>query len=101
MLLTSIRSINIPADYGYIECTGYKDILDAIYNITPTEIQIINTYAGEIQGDYNMVFSFGDVKCPHCGSITKNMVVSMDDLVFQTYQRLMTTEIKLETMHNS
>ena len=101
MLLTSIRSINIPADDGYIECTGYKDILDAIYNITPTEIQIINTYAGEIQGDYNMVFSFGDVKCPHCGSITKNMVVSMDDLVFQTYQRLMTTEIKLETMHNS
>jgi len=101
MLLTSIRSINVPTDDGYIECTGYKDILDAIYNISPTEIQIINTYAGEIQEQYNMTFSFGDVKCPHCGNVTKNMVISMDDLVFQTYQRLMTTEIKLKTTLNS
>ena len=101
MLLTSVRSINVPTDDGYVECTGYRDILDAIYKISPTDIQILNTYAGEIQEDYNMVFSFGDVTCPHCGSVTKNMVISMDDLVFQTYQRLMTTEIKLKRTHNS
>jgi hypothetical protein len=102
MLLTSIRSINVPTENGeYIECTGYRDILDAIYRVSPKDIQIINTYAGEIQENYNMTFSFGDVKCPHCGAVTKNMVVSMDDLVFQTYQRLMTTEIKLKTTLNS
>ena len=102
ILLTSIKSINIPTPEGdYIECTGYREILDAVYHITPSEIQILNTFAGEIQSDYNMTFSFGDVKCPHCGAVTKNMVISMDDLVFQTYQRLMTTEIKLMTTLNS
>lgn len=96
LLLTALRSIRIPDGNGdYIECYGYKDILDAIYHVSPSEIQILAAYVAKIQTHYEMTFSFGDVVCPHCKTVTKNLDISMDDLVFQTYNRLMNTEIDL------
>lgn len=96
LLLTAIRSVMVPDGEGnYITCEGYKDILDAIYNVAPSEIQILAAYTAKIQSQYNVVFSFGDVVCPHCKNITKNLDITMDDLVFQTYNRLMSTEIDL------
>lgn len=96
LLLTGVRSVYIPDDKGgYTECLGYKDILDALYNISPEEIKIIAAYVSKFQSEYEVTFSFGNVKCPHCGNITENLDVTMDDLVFQTFQRLMSTEIDL------
>ena len=96
LLLTTVRSVYIPNEDGtYIECTGYKDILDALYNISPTEIQILAAYTGKLQSKYEVTFSFGNVTCPHCKNVTKNLDINVDDLVFQTYQRLMSTEIDL------
>lgn len=101
LLLTSLRGVYVPnIDGTYTQCLGYKDILDATYNVSPKEIQIIAAYAAEIQGKYDMTFSFGDVDCPHCKHVTKNLDISMDDLVFQTYQRLMNTEIDLSKIQS-
>lgn len=99
LLLTSVRSVHVPDENGdYIECTGYKDILDAIYNLTPEEAKIIAAYTAKIQSEYEVTFSFGRVVCPHCGNVTEDMEVNMDDLVFQTYQRLMSTEVDLKNI---
>ena len=101
LLLTSVRSVYVPTKSGeYVECTGYKDILDAIYNISLPEIQLIASYASKIQSEYEMVFSFENVKCPHCGNVTKHLDIAIDDLVFQTYQRLMSTEIDLSQIRD-
>lgn len=102
ILLTSIRSVLVPTPDGkYVECRGYRDILDAIYNVSPDEIKILTSYTSKLQDEYQMVFSFGNVVCPHCGNITRNLDISMDDLVFQIYQRLMNSEVSLETTLNS
>lgn len=102
LLLTTVKSIMVPdGNDGYVECTGYKDILDAIYNISPEEIKIIAAYAAKFQSDYEMVFAFVDVVCPHCKNVTKQLAINVDDLVFQTYQRLMSTEIELPKFQNS
>lgn len=101
LLLTGIRSIRVPADDGYIVCEDAKDILDALYYITPEEIRIVATYVGQVENDYTMVFSFGDVRCPKCGNLTRNMVISIDDLVFRTFQTSMGTTVKLEITQNS
>lgn len=98
LLLTSIRSVWVPDGDKYIECTGYKDILDAIYQVSPEEIKIIAAYTAKLQAEYEITFSFGDVECPHCHNITKDMEVNMDDLVFQTYSRLMSTEVDLKNI---
>lgn len=100
LLLTAVRSIYIPnpSDGTYTVCEGYKDILDAIYIIKPEEIKILTTLTNKLTGEYQVTFSFGDIKCPHCGNITKNLEVTMDDLVFRTYQQLLSTEINVENI---
>lgn len=98
LLLTTVLSVRIPKNdnpNSYILCEGYKDIVDAIYSISPEEIKIIATMSNKIQTQYQVNYSFGDVKCPHCGNITKDLDLTIDDLVFQTYQRLISTEIDL------
>ena len=101
LLLTSVRSVYVPdGEGGYVECTGYKDILDALYNISPKEIQILAAYTAKIQSDYEITFSFGNVTCPHCKNVTQNLDISIDDLVFQTYQRLTSTEIDLSQIQD-
>lgn len=98
LLLTTVLSVRIPKNdnpNSYILCEGYKDIVDAIYSISPEEIKIIATMSNKIQTQYQVNYSFGDVKCPHCSNVTKDLDLTIDDLVFQTYQRLISTEIDL------
>ena len=98
LLLTTVLSVRVPDPKNpgtYILCEGYKDILNAIYNINPEEIKILASISAKIQKEYQTYFSFGDVVCPHCKNVTKDLELTIDDLVFQTYQRLMSTEIDL------
>lgn len=96
IFLTSVRSIQVPDGDGYIECVGYKDILDAIYHIKPTDIQILTAYAKMYTEQYEYTFAINNITCPHCGHVTKTIPMEMDELVFQTYQRLTSTEIDLD-----
>lgn len=99
LLLTTVRSVRIPKDDGtYSLCNTYKSILDAIYSIMPEEIKLVQSFANVLTSEYNSAFSFGDVTCPHCGNVTKDLDLTMDDLVFQTYQRLISTEINVENI---
>ena len=80
LLLTSVRAVYVPLEDGsYTECLGYKDILDALYNIKPREIQILAAYTSKIQSEYEITFSFGDVVCPHCKNVTEKLDISIDD----------------------
>lgn len=101
MLLTTVLSVRVPNKEHsgtYILCEGYKEILDAIYTIRPEEIKILAAISAKIQREYQVYFSFGSVTCPHCQNVTKDMELTMDDLVFQTYQRLLSTEIDLTSI---
>lgn len=101
LLLTSVLSVRVPSKTKpgtYILCDGYKNILDAIYQINPDEIKVLSSIINKIQKEYQVNFSFGNVVCPHCKNLTRDMEVPIDDLVFQTYQRLLSTEINLENI---
>lgn len=98
LLLTSVLSVRVPDPKRpgtYILCEGYKDILDAIYNINPEEIKVLASICAKIQQEYQVYFSFTNIVCPHCKHATDEIEVTMDELLFQTYQRLMSTEIDL------
>lgn len=101
VLLTSVTAVRVPDPDNpgqYILYDDYKGILDAIYNIGPEEIKILAAITTKIQREYQLNFSFGDVTCPHCKNVTHNMDVTMDELVFQTYQRLISTEVDLKNI---
>lgn len=101
VLLTAIHSIYVPNDDGsYTRYDTYRDILDAIYNIAPVEIQILASYAAKITSEYRITFGINNVECPHCHHKTKFIDIDIDTLVFQTYQRLMNMDVKLDTMQD-
>lgn len=84
MLLTTVLSVRVPDPKRpgtYILCEGYKDILDAIYHINPEEIKILSSISYKIQREYQVNFSFGDVVCPHCHNVTKDLELTIDELV--------------------
>ena len=95
LLLTSIHAVYVPTESGIVECLGYKDILDAIYKVTPNDIKIVMAYAGDIQSKQQITFGLENVVCPHCQAITKFVDIDIDEVVFRAYQRLMSTEIEL------
>lgn len=102
LLLTAVRSVILPKrDGGTVRFTEYKDILDALYLVKSDEVKIIASVASKLTAEYQSVFAFNNVVCPHCGAKTESLEVSMDDLVFRTYQQSMTTEINVENMHLS
>lgn len=101
LLLTSIRSVSIPnpKGSGYIRATGYRAIINALYKITPEEMKLVRSIAAKVTGAYQAHFSFGKVVCPHCGDVTDDLEVNIDELVFQTFNRLRSTEINVENIH--
>ena len=102
LLLTAVRSVILPKrDGGTVRFTNYKDILDALYLVKSDEVKIIASVASKLTAEYQSVFAFNNVVCPHCGAKTESLEVSMDDLVFRTYQQSMTTEINVENMQLS
>lgn len=101
LLLTTVKSVRVPNEDGtYSVAEGYKDILDAIYRINPEEIKLLAAITNKLTTEYQSYFSFGDVTCPHCGNVTHDLDLTMDDLVFQTYQRLLSTEINVQNMQS-
>ena len=105
--------IIITASHNPKEYNGYKaywddgaqvlaphdqGVIDEVTKVRPEEIKIIAEYTAKYIHDYSAVFSFGDVVCTHegCHTKTENMPVTMDELVFQTYQQLMDTSVNLE-----
>lgn len=102
ILLTSVRSVSVPKkDGSYVTYKTYKDILDVLYEIHPDEIKIISSIAAAIAAEYQVTFAFDNVTCPHCGTKTESVEVSMDDLVFRTYQQSMSTQINVKNMQLS
>lgn len=98
VLLTTIRNVRVPDEDGtYILCENYKDIINAIYTISPEEIQILTAYTIDLQEKYSLHFSLGKVVCPHCGAVTQDLEVTVDEMVFRTYSRLLNTRVKLKT----
>lgn len=100
LLLTVIRSVKIPdkdGNYGN-PATGFREIMEAVYRVTPTEAKVLSSIRDAYNDEMKVSFALENVKCPHCGTTWKELEINMDDVVFQTYQRLKITEIDVKSM---
>lgn len=99
ILLTTVRAVYVPDGNGaYYECNDAKNILDALYLVRPDEMKIVYSLTDKYIREYTPSFTIDNVKCPYCGSISESIEISMDNLIFQTWQALLTTEIDVKNM---
>ena len=108
-----ILTINDNESFSLASTKAYKPNFEFIgWGITQDYTNTINDNViispiehGEIfklnnNGEYEVTFSFENVQCPHCHNVTKHLDITIDELVFQTYQKLMSTQVDLSQIQD-
>ncbi len=99
-LLPSVHAVYVPdSDGSYICYTGADDIVEALYTVKPDEINLIIELMQNYLGGYAYGFSLTDVRCPHCGTLTKYVPLeTIDSMLFRRYQRLRNTNLDVSNI---
>lgn len=97
-LLGLIRAVYVPDGNEYVEYTEFEDMINALYMIKPEEIAILASLLQKYTDGYAVHFELFDIQCPHCGVKTKRIPIDINQLVFLKYQRLMSTEINIDSI---
>ena len=99
IFLSLIRKVYIPGDDGYYtEYSNYEDKIQSLYYIKPEEIQIIISILNKYTTSYTPIFELRDIKCPNCGMVTKRISADLNTMVFQKYQRQMSSSLNIENI---
>lgn len=99
-LLFGIRATGYkdPETDEYVKYDSFKDILDAVYSISPEEIKLLTAILQSSILIYTPIFAVENVKCTHCGTETPRVPIDIDSLVFTTVGRLKNTQISVSNM---
>ena len=97
-LLFLVRSVLVPHNGKWIRFKEADDVLEAIYGLKPQDVTILMNYLGQFSAPYGVSFSIYNVKCPHCGAITKRVNVDIQNLVFQRTGALRALDVELKGM---
>ena len=97
--LLSVKTIFIPDNEGgYVTCEGYKEILEALYNIPLDDMRIVSAYTNKYLDDITPAFAFTNAECPHCHHKMRLIPIDMNELVFQAYRHSMSITIDSESI---
>lgn len=94
--LTVIRAISVPEEDGYTRYTDVDDLIDVIYTLKPEDVTIIAEILDKYLATYTPVFALVDVRCPHCGTVTKFLPIDINSLVFLKFQAVKNTTVELK-----
>ena len=97
--LSVVRKVYVPdSDGSYIEYDNYKDIMDIIFSVDPEESIILRSVMQKLISAYTPYFFIKNTECPYCHTKTERVNVTMDDMLFQTLQRLASTTVDVSNM---
>jgi hypothetical protein len=87
--LTMVRAVYVPNPDGtWTMYDKFEDMVEAIYSIKPDEITLVASLLQRYMRGYTAQFALTNVRCPHCGQLTKRIPIDVTYLVFLKYQRL-------------
>lgn len=94
-LLPIVRSVYVPNTDGSYTCyTDANDMIEALYTVKPGEIKLIVQLMRQYVAGYEFGFFLTNVRCPHCGSLSKMVPLdSIENMLFRQYQRLTNTNL--------
>lgn len=97
VLASAVTTILIPdvEEGGYFELEDTEDIIETIFSLGSTDLNILGAKVGKIVED--MLFQFGlmDITCSNvkCNHHTNTLPVDMDSILFHKYQQATNTTI--------
>ena len=97
-VLFLVRGVLVPHNGKWIRFKNADDVLEAIYGLKPQDVTILLNYLSKMVEPYAVTFALHDVKCPHCGAITKRVEVDIPTLVFQRAGAPRTLDVELREL---
>lgn len=96
-MLQAVRAISIPTATGeYKRYTEPRQLVEIMSrHIPPHDVQVLYSLYGFFTSQYEIGFSLKEIKCPHCGTITRAIQLTPDELVFQIHQLTLNTPVML------
>lgn len=101
VLLRGVRRLMVPkAGGGYAGFMNGEQIIEALCTIPPSDITILKSIYVNYATGYIINYSLKDIKCPHCGNLTKRIQIQPDELVFRLLQRQKSTTVTFKNLTN-
>ena len=95
------KGISVLGEDGeYTRFDDVEDILEALYHMDMRDFNITGEIVSKYVTDYQSSFGIKNVVCPHCGTVTQILRLNVNDLVFRSYQRQVSTNINLENLED-
>ena len=101
VMLSIIRGFRVQKNDGSWErITSVDTVIDFMDKyLSPNDFRLINAVYEKAIEDYSVAFSIRDIKCPNCGTVTKFIPVTPQEMVFRHRQRMESTQITLDSLH--
>ena len=101
VMLSIIRGFRVQKNDGSWErITSVDTVIDFMDKyLSPNDFRLINAVYEKAIEDYSVAFAIRDIKCPNCGTVTKFIPVTPQEMVFRHRQRMESTQITLDSLH--
>lgn len=102
-MLQAIRAVSVPTATGvYKRYTDPRQIIELLASsVPPQDVKVLYSLYGFYTAQFEIGFSLKNIKCPHCGTITRSIQLTPDELVFQIHQLTLSTPVMLSNFLDS
>lgn len=86
IMASNIRRVLVPDleanDGSFYELTEMNEIIECLYSLPKTSLEIVSTKIDELADGLSMEFGFMNVRCTNCGHVTPFVPVDLSQMLF-------------------
>ena len=104
LFLNMIRAVSIKTGEMsngkpvYKKYDTFDDMLQILYRMPPEDISIMTAILNKYSESYTVQFNIANTKCPACGHVNENNILTMADILFFKFQLLMSTDVEVSNI---
>ena len=104
LFLNMIRAVSIKTGEMsngkpvYKKYDTFDDMLQILYRMPPEDISIMTAILNKYSESYTVQFNIANTKCPACGHVNENNILTMSDILFFKFQLLMSTDVEVSNI---
>ncbi len=96
VLMHLVRGALVSRNGRWTRFTDADDVLEIMYHLKPQDVAILIQFLSKFSEPYNYGFVMTDLRCPHCGHVTKRIAIEIPQLLFTRATGLRELDVELK-----
>nr|DAO30569.1 MAG TPA: hypothetical protein [Caudoviricetes sp.] len=96
VLMHLVRGALVSRNGRWTRFTDVDDVLEIMYHLKPQDVAILIQFLSKFSEPYNYGFVMTDLRCPHCGHVTKRIAIEIPQLLFTRATGLRELDVELK-----